>query len=612
MEIDAGSTVAGRFRIEAKIGEGGFGSVYRAIDANSNRAVALKLLHVRLSGRESDVKRFQRESSLLARLDHPNIVTLEDYGHTADNVPFIVFELLEGSALNTKLKAVGALSVWRVGQISLQVLGALEHAHSQGIIHRDIKPANIFLCAGHSSDYARVLDFGIAKVVTSEAPMTQLTATGSMMGTPAYIAPEQARGGDIGPGVDLYAFGLVMAEAITGRRAVTGGSAIDILMEHISDTPHKFAEAVRDSPFADIIVRATSKDPTRRPASARQMRDEIEGILQRHHAALSGSGSQPQAHAQVAEAPISQPQAPVSAAVSVAAPAAAATTRPAHVAARSAATPHGAASARPAHTVALPSVEEPVSSTPFGPVSTAASTTMPMGPAPTSQPMPYAAAVPSVTSPSPVMPALTPAAQPKRGGLLFAGAGALVLALGIGVGVGVMHSSSKDAPSKSRSSDDSDKSDSNDETEAEDKRVTKDERVTKDDRPTKPVNSIPAPPQAPTLSPAEMERRVVAAGWTVLPQSAKNLRVDNANVEGAPGLSVHGEASAFYLTRGYLTATVQLIEHDNAAGAAAHFRAFDGKLPRDTRLGRDGKSVLIVRVTDNPAESTILTEVLTQ
>ena len=293
VDVKNGDVVAERFRIDAEIGKGGFGTVFKACDMRTNQFVALKAMHVRHTGNSSQVKRFQRESAMVAKLQHPNIVTTIDYGHTTSGIPFIVFELLEGESLKQKVRRDGALSVWRVGQIILQVLQALEHAHGHDLVHRDIKPANIFLCAGRNADFARVVDFGIAKGLTPEgADVTKLTATGQAIGTPHYMAPEQIKGLNIGHNADLYSLGLVMAEAITGKRVVEGDSSISILMKQLSKEAVPLGETVLDSPFGEVTRRAVEKDASKRYPTASAMLADVKAVLERHHSAMQAASSQ--------------------------------------------------------------------------------------------------------------------------------------------------------------------------------------------------------------------------------------------------------------------------------------------------------------------------------
>ena len=552
--IQVGSLVANRYAVGDKLGAGGFGAVYRAVDRHSGASVALKAMHLRHTGSSVDVKRFKREASLLAALRHPNIVGLLDFGHTADHVPYIVFELLDGWPLDKLLKKDGALSPARVGQISLQVLKALDHAHSQGVVHRDIKPANLFLCSGHTDDYARVLDFGIAKALSSPAPMTQLTATGSMMGTPHYMAPEQVRGEEVGPRSDLYSLGLVMAEALTGKRVVSGASQIDLLMEHIKEDPLHFTEAVETSPFGPLIIWATSKDPARRPASARELHQSIEQVL-RAAPSLGAASLQPSYGA-----PPSAGWTPPTSG-----------TQPLSGAATEDPTRHG-------HHVA----EDP---------------TRPLHPG--SQPRPVRQSPPATASTYvPTLPATVEAppmlaAEPSRSRLplvLFLASALLAVVVGGALAGAWMLGLFDQGKHRNAPGDD----------DGEDIRI---------DGPMRPGPQHPEP----RLDSAEVRRRLIDDDWHVLPESTQDQRVRDGQLEGVPGVRVNGLVSTFHIDKGpLLRGTVQLVLHDDQQGADAHFSALDGRIPFDTRLGRDGLLVMTVRVAGSRGVTTILMGKLAQ
>ncbi|MCC6525682.1 MAG: serine/threonine protein kinase, partial [Polyangiaceae bacterium] len=289
--LSMGQVLGGRYRIEAAIGEGGWGSVYRAL-CREGGYVAVKLLHTRLAERSVSRKRFEREAALLARLEHPNVVRLLDAGHADDGAPYLVFELLYGESLRDCMRREGAVAPERAGGIALEVLAGLDAAHGLGIVHRDVKPPNVFLCrdAAGAAVRARLLDFGIAKAIGSEeSHHTKLTETGQMLGSPAYMAPEQVRGGEVGPRADLYALGLVLAELVGGERIVRGESGVDIILSHVADAPHVLPEAVRRSPLGPVVERAIRKAPEERYGSAREM------------AAAIGAALAPRPHAQPAE-----------------------------------------------------------------------------------------------------------------------------------------------------------------------------------------------------------------------------------------------------------------------------------------------------------------------
>ncbi|HZO15705.1 MAG TPA: protein kinase [Polyangiaceae bacterium] len=285
------------YRLEAPIGEGGFGAVYRAVDLRIDRPVAVKLLHRELMGSGDVEARFLREAELARRLQHPNTVRLVDFGRAHDGTPFLVFEFLAGESLDALLGRVGGLSPARVAHIGAQVLKSLMEAHALGIVHRDIKPANLFLTrhAGEP-DFVKVLDFGVAKA--PQGQMTALTATGLTLGTPSYMAPELLRGEPVSAASDVYALGLVLAEALTGSVIIWGATPALTMMEQLADRAVSLPPQVMESPLGPLIQRATQKVVEHRYASAEEMLAELERL-----ANPSSTERAPSPVAQVATAP---------------------------------------------------------------------------------------------------------------------------------------------------------------------------------------------------------------------------------------------------------------------------------------------------------------------
>lgn len=269
--IALGSTVAGRYRIEALLGAGGYGAVYVAVQLNLDRKVALKVLHPHVMTRPNAQLRFEREARLAQLLQHPNVVRLFDFGvDPTTHQSFIVWEMLEGRSLEAELTRLGALDWKRVARIATQVLKALIEAHGRGIVHRDIKPANLYLCdfAGEP-DFVKVLDFGIATF--SESAGSSITQEGTTLGTPMYMAPEQVLGEPVDARADLYALGLVMAEALSGVPSLTGRSAMEIAMRQLAAEPHVLDPRVLATPLRDVIARAVAKPREQRFTSADEM-----------------------------------------------------------------------------------------------------------------------------------------------------------------------------------------------------------------------------------------------------------------------------------------------------------------------------------------------------
>jgi eukaryotic-like serine/threonine-protein kinase len=270
-----GTIVGGRYRIEAIIGQGGFGAVFRATQLNLDRPVALKALLPEALGDEG-LARFQREAEIVQRLEHPNVVRLLDFGVDAGADPYLVFELLQGQTLEEAIRAGGPMPPARAARIAAQILKALMEAHARGVVHRDIKPANVFLCSFQGEpDFVKVLDFGIAKGAGSRT----LTQRGGVLGTPAYMAPEQVTGGEATFATDLYALALSVEEAITGRQVYADVSLVDIVREHVSPNPVPHDPGALASPLGPVIQRASQKAPEQRYASAAEMLAHVEAVL---------------------------------------------------------------------------------------------------------------------------------------------------------------------------------------------------------------------------------------------------------------------------------------------------------------------------------------------
>ena len=300
LAVRPGQLIGGRYRVEQLVGEGGYGAIYAAWQlmsgsASAGRRVALKLLHPDVLLRATALARFEREAQLAQSLSHPNTLRLFDFGRTEVGLPFIVYEFLEGQALDRMLAEQGRISALRTARISAQVVKALMEAHAAQIVHRDIKPANVFLCnyAGEP-DFVKVVDFGIASIGSTAAGISDsLTREGGSVGTPAYMAPEQALGEVVDGRADLYALGLVMAEAMSGRPVYEGKSGMHVIMQQVANEPAPLPEDVRIGPLGDIIVRATQKNRDARFASAAEMLAALDRMLAAMSAGLSGPSEPP-------------------------------------------------------------------------------------------------------------------------------------------------------------------------------------------------------------------------------------------------------------------------------------------------------------------------------
>lgn len=260
-----GDLFEGRYRIDATIGEGGFSRVYRATDTQTNQIVALKVLTSRADDSLAD--RFQREAQVLSALNENHIIRLYGHGRDPDGLLYMAFEYVEGRSLFEHLRDHGRMEAARVALVLQQICQALQAAHAQGILHRDIKPNNIML---RDDDYVKVLDFGIAKAFGQRAkPGQDLTAAGTLIGTPRYMSPEQIRGQAVGPPSDIYALGMVAIELLTGRKALPGRDRLEILEQQLSHSPNILPTDLNvPGKLRDIVERMTAKDLRIRYSSA--------------------------------------------------------------------------------------------------------------------------------------------------------------------------------------------------------------------------------------------------------------------------------------------------------------------------------------------------------
>lgn len=263
--------VGGRYEMGERLGRGGMSEVWSATDLRLGRAVAIKFLRDDIDDPAAR-SRIEAEAKAAARLSHPNIVSVYDAGEHAER-PFVVMELADSRSLADLIREEGNLSPDVARSIGMQVLSALTAAHAQGIVHRDVKPANILV----SEDGAvKLADFGIAKSLT--AATAGLTVAGQVMGTPSYLSPEQASGQPAEPRSDLYALGIVLFEALTGRPPYEGDTPIAVVSAHANAPVPDIRATLPDVPegFARLIDRALSKDPNDRYADATSMAIALE------------------------------------------------------------------------------------------------------------------------------------------------------------------------------------------------------------------------------------------------------------------------------------------------------------------------------------------------
>jgi serine/threonine-protein kinase len=233
-----GRVLNDRYRIVEAIGHGGMGRVYKAVQSPLDRVVALKILGAGHDRDPNFYKRFFLEASVTARLTHPNTITLYDYGRTDDGIFFIAMEFLDGRTLSQTIQSEGALAQERVIHIAQQICRSLREAHALGIIHRDLKPANVMLLRQQDDhDFVKVLDFGLVKFFSGEGPESDITNAGTFMGSPHYIAPEQARNQGPDQRCDIYSLGVLLYHMLTGRVPFTASAPVDIILKHLHDAP---------------------------------------------------------------------------------------------------------------------------------------------------------------------------------------------------------------------------------------------------------------------------------------------------------------------------------------------------------------------------------------
>lgn len=281
--FEPGEVVAERYEIVEELGRGSYGVVYRAVQLGIGRDVALKTLLPETPVDSVEHQRFEREALVISRFNHPNIVTLHDYGEH-DDVLFMVMEYIEGRPLREVIDEQAPLAPERIRSITTQILDALQYAHDDNIVHRDLKPANIQLLRNPSietdeTELVKVLDFGIAKIVHGEedaGALDTLTQTGIAMGTPQYMSPENITGDPVQPHADLYAVGLLIYEMLVGEPAFAGEDPQDVMVAHIKDPPPPLPDRPEVQSFRRAVDWSLRKQPADRIQSARKFRDILE------------------------------------------------------------------------------------------------------------------------------------------------------------------------------------------------------------------------------------------------------------------------------------------------------------------------------------------------
>ncbi len=283
-----GTVIAGRYAIESVLGAGGMGVVYRARQLAMNRMVAVKLLHAHYSTNRNAVGRFEREMQATARIEHPNTIRVYDYGQTSEageggpGQLFLAMEMLAGRSLARVLAEDQPLPLERQLRIGIQIGKALIAAHAEGVVHRDLKPDNVMVMDLYGErDFVKVLDFGIARFVAADEDQ-RLTAEGAVIGTPAYMSPEQVHGTAPDLRTDLYALGIILFEMATGEVPFAAPTTLSLLVKHVQDLPPRPSEVApgRVPPALEqLILQCLEKDPTARPANAEEVVRRLEACL---------------------------------------------------------------------------------------------------------------------------------------------------------------------------------------------------------------------------------------------------------------------------------------------------------------------------------------------
>ncbi len=312
----SGRLFLGRYETLRLLGEGGMGKVFLARQVDLGRQVVVKVMHEHIAQDARFRERFQRETLLMARFQHPYVVSLYDASLNDPQGPCIVMEYIRGVTLDALLRRNGRITPARAGRLLAQLCEALHAAHAEGIVHRDLKPTNLMVVDPETPyEKVKVMDFGLAKLVENPTRGSLLhrgadTAGDFAVGTPGYIAPEQVRGDATDARCDLYSVGVILYELLTGRLPFVRAETMDVLFAHATEPPPSFADAGAaawvPTEVEEVVLRCLAKDPTGRPASARDLAREFHEAVLRAQADPTGGSSPP---ARESATPAAEPEA---------------------------------------------------------------------------------------------------------------------------------------------------------------------------------------------------------------------------------------------------------------------------------------------------------------
>ena len=279
-----GSTIGGRFEVREKIGQGGMGSVYKVYHKQLKKDFACKVLQSQDGLSKHSLARFDQEAKAASELHHPNLVGLHDYGTTDDGIPYMVMDYVAGKSLSDMIKEKGPLPETTALQLFTQICDGLAYAHKKRVLHRDVKPSNIMITDTSGTLTARILDFGIAKLLPAEGTEgPHLTQTGEVVGSPHYMSPEQCMGYTLDERSDIYSLGCVMFETLTGKPPFAGDNSVQVIFKHLNERPPLFKTVASSTKIRaeieKVVMQTLEKDRENRYQSLDDLKKDLQLLL---------------------------------------------------------------------------------------------------------------------------------------------------------------------------------------------------------------------------------------------------------------------------------------------------------------------------------------------